>query len=207
MWKTKTLISRVRTGLKSTWIYRTVLKSHWKLNLPWKVLEKHSKILKSPWILPFIEGFNTVFGDPNQYKHLCLYFVDAQTGLKLRCAHMSTCICWTPAIPYIWLLNQYMSLLCGFHFFTIIANLINCVTSRFLEMFWDKSPKRNEWSSFSLDNSNKLYMLWLFLMTKSIFMTWSCHYRKPKTDLFTRQFPLSKAAGNTMACQSPLEQD
>ena len=66
---------RVRTGLKSTWIYRTVLKNPWKLNLPWKVLEKHSKALKSPWILPFTEGFNTVFGDPNQYKLVCFYLV------------------------------------------------------------------------------------------------------------------------------------
>ena len=38
--------SRVLTGLKSTWIYRTVLKSPWKLNLPWKELEKLSKSLK-----------------------------------------------------------------------------------------------------------------------------------------------------------------
>ena len=59
---------RVRTGLKITWIYRTVLKSPWKLNLPWKVVEKHSKALKSPWILPFTGVFNTVFGDLNQYK-------------------------------------------------------------------------------------------------------------------------------------------
>ena len=41
----------VRTGLKSTWIYRTVLKSPWKLNLSGKVLEKHLKALKIPWIL------------------------------------------------------------------------------------------------------------------------------------------------------------
>ena len=41
----------------------------------WKVLEytlkstgKHSKALKSSWILPFTGGFNTVFGDLNQYK-------------------------------------------------------------------------------------------------------------------------------------------
>ena len=40
-------LARVRTGLKSTWIYRTVLKSPWKLNLPWKVLEKHSSLEKS----------------------------------------------------------------------------------------------------------------------------------------------------------------
>ena len=59
---------RVRTGLKSTWIYRTVLKSPWNLNLPWKVLEKHSKAMKSPWILPFTEWFYTVFRDLNQYK-------------------------------------------------------------------------------------------------------------------------------------------
>ena len=44
------------------------LKSPWKFNLPWKVLEKHSEALKSPWILPFTGGFNTVFGDLNQYK-------------------------------------------------------------------------------------------------------------------------------------------
>ena len=55
-------------GLKSTWIYRTVLKSPWKLNLSWKVLEKHLKALKSPWILPFTGGLNTVFGDINQYE-------------------------------------------------------------------------------------------------------------------------------------------
>ena len=58
----------VRTGLKSTWIYMTVLKSPWKLNLPWKVLEKHSKALKSPLILPFTWGLNTDFWDLNQYK-------------------------------------------------------------------------------------------------------------------------------------------
>ena len=57
---------RVRTGLKSTWIYRTVLKSPWKLNLPWKGLEKHSKALKSPWILPLTGGFNSFCGDLNQ---------------------------------------------------------------------------------------------------------------------------------------------
>ena len=37
---------RVRTGLKSTWIYRTVLKSPWKFNLPWKVLENTWKVLE-----------------------------------------------------------------------------------------------------------------------------------------------------------------
>ena len=60
--------NRVSTSLKSTLIYRTVLKSPWKLNLPWKVLEKHLKTLKSPWILPFTGGFNTVFGDLNHNK-------------------------------------------------------------------------------------------------------------------------------------------
>ena len=59
---------RVHTGLKRTWIYRTVLKSPWKINLPWKVLEKHSKALECPWILPFTGWFNTVFGELNHYK-------------------------------------------------------------------------------------------------------------------------------------------
>ena len=43
-------------------------KRPWKLNLPWKVLEKHSKALKIPWILQFTGGFNSVFGDLNQYE-------------------------------------------------------------------------------------------------------------------------------------------
>ena len=59
---------RVRTGLKSTWIYMAFLKSPWKLNLPWKVLEKYSNALKSHWILLFSVGFNTVDGDLDQYK-------------------------------------------------------------------------------------------------------------------------------------------
>ena len=33
-----------------------------------KYLKKHSKALKSPWILSFTGGFNSVFGDLNQYK-------------------------------------------------------------------------------------------------------------------------------------------
>ena len=75
MLNTNTLTySRVRRGLKSTWIYRTVLKSPWKLNLPWKVLDKHSKALKSPWILPFTGGFNTVFEELNQYKNVVPLF-------------------------------------------------------------------------------------------------------------------------------------
>ena len=52
----------------------TGLKSTWKLNLHWKVLEKHSKALKSLWILPFTGGFNTVFGDLNQYTILVPLF-------------------------------------------------------------------------------------------------------------------------------------
>ena len=43
-------------------------KSPWKLNLPWKVLENHSKALKSPWILLFSVGLNSVDRDLNQYK-------------------------------------------------------------------------------------------------------------------------------------------
>ena len=37
--------SRVRTGLKSIWFQRVFLKSPWKLNMPWKVLENHSNAL------------------------------------------------------------------------------------------------------------------------------------------------------------------
>ena len=59
---------RVRTGLKSTRIKRAFLKSPWKLNLPWKVLENHSKALKSPWILLFSVGLSTVDRGLNQYK-------------------------------------------------------------------------------------------------------------------------------------------
>ena len=62
------MVFRVRTGLKSTWIYNTVLESPWKLNLPWKVLEKTLKGLEKYSILPFTGGFNSVFGDLNQYK-------------------------------------------------------------------------------------------------------------------------------------------
>ena len=36
---------RVCTGLKSTWIYRTVLKSPWKWTLPWKTLKGIEKSL------------------------------------------------------------------------------------------------------------------------------------------------------------------
>ena len=40
-----------------------------------KLLAKHSNALKSPWILLFSVGFNTVDGDLDQYKLLCLYLV------------------------------------------------------------------------------------------------------------------------------------
>ena len=59
-------LNRVCTGLKSTWIKRAFLKSPWKLNLPWKVLENHSEALKSPWILLFSVGLSTVDGELNQ---------------------------------------------------------------------------------------------------------------------------------------------
>ena len=38
------------------------------VNLPCKVLENHSKALKSPWILLFSVGLNTVDRDLNQFK-------------------------------------------------------------------------------------------------------------------------------------------
>ena len=38
------------------------------------MLEKHSRALESPWILPLTGGFNTVFGDLNQYKIVVLLF-------------------------------------------------------------------------------------------------------------------------------------
>ena len=75
-------IFRVRTCLKSTWIYRTVLKSPWNWNFPWKVLEKHKKAWKSPWILPFTGGFNTVIGDLNQYKLVVPLFGAAYAALN-----------------------------------------------------------------------------------------------------------------------------
>ena len=37
------------------------------LNLPWKVLENHSKALKSPWIHLLSVELNTVDRDLNQY--------------------------------------------------------------------------------------------------------------------------------------------
>ena len=47
---------------------KTFLKSPWKLNLPWKVLENHSEALKRPWILLFSVGLSTVDRDLIQYK-------------------------------------------------------------------------------------------------------------------------------------------
>ena len=58
---------RVRTGLKSTWIYRTVLKSPWKLNLPWKALKNTQR----PWkVLEFyhLQEDSILFWGLNQYK-------------------------------------------------------------------------------------------------------------------------------------------
>ena len=68
--------TRVRTGLKSTWIYRTVLKSPWKLNLPWKVLESTQR----PWkVLEFnhLQEDSTLFLETEiSIKKLwCLYLV------------------------------------------------------------------------------------------------------------------------------------
>ena len=66
------------TGFAQAWkvleFSRAFLNSTWKLNLPWKVLENHSKTLKSPWILLFSVELNTVYGDLNQYKIVVLLF-------------------------------------------------------------------------------------------------------------------------------------
>ena len=72
---------RVHTGLKSTWIYRTVLKSPWKLKLPWKVIEKHSKALKITWIIPFTGGFNTDSIDSTLY-------LETSISMKLQCLYL-----------------------------------------------------------------------------------------------------------------------
>ena len=71
-----------RIGLKSTWIYRFVLKSLWNQIC----LEKYLKTLKSLekslnfTILNNIGGFNTVFGDLNKYKIVVLSFGAAQAA-------------------------------------------------------------------------------------------------------------------------------
>ena len=52
------------------------------LTVHWKVLEKHSKALKSPWILPFTGGFNTDFWDLNQYKIVVPLFGAAYAAPK-----------------------------------------------------------------------------------------------------------------------------
>ena len=70
-----TCFYRVRTGLKSTWIWRVCLKSPWRLCLPWKVLENHSKALKRPWNLLFSVWLNTV----DQYKSVVPIFGAANT--------------------------------------------------------------------------------------------------------------------------------
>ena len=46
------------------------------INLPGK-----ANALKSPWILPFTGGFNSVFGDLNQYKIVVSLFGAAYTIL------------------------------------------------------------------------------------------------------------------------------
>ena len=48
----------------------------WSLHpfLLWKVLENNSKALKSPWILVFSVGLNTVDSDQNQYKIVVTLF-------------------------------------------------------------------------------------------------------------------------------------
>ena len=58
-----------KAGFAQAWkVLNLYIEKSRKLNLHWKVLEKHSKALKSPWNLPITGGFNTVFGDPNQYQ-------------------------------------------------------------------------------------------------------------------------------------------
>ena len=54
-----------KTGFAQAWKVLE-FKSPWKLNLPWKVLENHSKALKSPWILLFYVGLSTVDRDLNK---------------------------------------------------------------------------------------------------------------------------------------------
>ena len=73
------LMNRVHTGLKYTWIYRTVLKSPWKLILPWKVLEKHSKALKSPWIFTFYRRIQRWLLKPKSLK----------ISIKLWCLYLA----------------------------------------------------------------------------------------------------------------------
>ena len=58
-------------GFAQAWKYLNLegfLEKTLKLNLPWKVLENHSKALKSPWILLFPVGLSTIDGELNQYK-------------------------------------------------------------------------------------------------------------------------------------------
>ena len=65
-------VSAIFLGFAQAWKELEYTGVSWKVlenkNLPWKVLEKHSKALKSPWVLPFTGGFNSVSGDLNQYK-------------------------------------------------------------------------------------------------------------------------------------------
>ena len=112
---------RVEPSLKSTLIYRTVLKSPWKLNLIWKVLEKHSKVWKSPWILPFTEGFNTVFGELNQHKIVMPLFSAGICCTKIKAPQF-----YTDFLKFISLVMQSSISMCIyiniFHKFSVLEN-------------------------------------------------------------------------------------
>ena len=68
------------TGFTQAWKVFEYTGLSWKLNLPWKVLEKHPKALKSTWILPFTGGFSTVFVYLNQYKIVVPLFAAANAA-------------------------------------------------------------------------------------------------------------------------------
>ena len=57
-----------KTGFAQAWKVLEYIGLSWKVLENKICLEKHSKALKSPWILQFTGGFNSVFGDLNQYK-------------------------------------------------------------------------------------------------------------------------------------------
>ena len=69
------LNDRFRTGLKSNWIYRAFLKSHWKLNMPWKVRENHANTLKVLEFFYFLEELALLIEIENRIKLLCLHLV------------------------------------------------------------------------------------------------------------------------------------
>ena len=61
----------LKTEFAQAWKYLNIQDCHeksLKIEFALKVLEKHSKALKRPWILPFARGFNTDFEGLNQYK-------------------------------------------------------------------------------------------------------------------------------------------